>query len=447
MDTNCRYCATPLRQVFCDLGMAPFSNAFIKPGQADRTEPFYPLCTYVCHKCRLVQTQDFGRPEKIFDDNYAYYSSYSESWLAHSRRYCEAMTARFGLHGQSRVIEIASNDGYLLQYFKQRDIPVLGIEPAANVAKAAQAAGIETLINFFGTDTAAELAGNGVQADLLLGNNVLAHVPDINDFVKGLKILLKPQGVITMEFPHLARMMEKNQFDTIYHEHFSYFSFITVEKIFAKHGLALFDVEELPTHGGSLRIFVKHSEDKGKRVSIRVGKLRKYERASGLNRMETYACFAGRVREVKRALLQFLIKARRQGKSVVGYGAPAKGNTLLNYCGIRTDFLDYTVDASPHKQGCLLPGTRIPVYHPGKIRQTRPDYLLILPWNIKDEIISQMAYIKEWGGRFVIPIPRVEVIPAPPESAAALSDERIPGQAAVGIHKPHVLTRHAAARK
>lgn len=443
MDTNCRNCATPLKQVFCDLGMAPFSNAFIRPGQADQAEHFYPLCTYVCHKCRLVQTQDFGRPEKIFDDNYAYYSSYSESWLAHAKRYSEEMTARFGLNGKSRVIEIASNDGYLLQYFKQRDIPVLGIEPAANVAKVAQAAGIRTLLNFFGTATAAELAGNGMQADLLLGNNVLAHVPDINDFVAGLKILLKPQGVITMEFPHLARMMEKNQFDTIYHEHFSYFSFTTAEKIFAKHGLTLFDVEELPTHGGSLRIFAGHSDVRDVRVSSQVARLHKYERESGLNRMETYAHFDDRVRAVKHALLQFLIRARRQGKSVVGYGAPAKGNTLLNYCGIRTDFLDYTVDASPHKQGCLLPGTRIPVYHPDKIRQTKPDYLLVLPWNIRDEVISQMSYIREWGGQFVIPIPRIDIVSPSP----VVADARAHIKRTAGIHKPPAVARSVVVRK
>jgi len=441
MDTNCRYCGTTLKQVFCDLGMSPLSNAFIKPEQINRMEPFYPLRTYVCHECGLVQTHDFERPEKIFDDNYAYFSSYSESWLAHAKRYSEAMTARFGLNAHSQVIEVASNDGYLLQYFKERDIPVLGIEPAANVAKVAQAAGIKTLIQFFGADTAVELVNNGVQADLLLGNNVLAHVPDLNDFVKGLRILLKPQGVITMEFPHLAKLIEEIQFDTIYHEHFSYFSFITVEKIFAKHGLTLFDVEELPTHGGSLRIFAKHSADNSKPVSERVGQVKDYECELGLTKMEIYTHFAERVREVKYALLQFLIKTKRQGKSVAGYGAPAKGNTLLNYCGIRTDFLDYTVDRSPHKQGCLLPGTHIPVYHPDKIKETKPDYLLILPWNLKDEIARQMAYIKEWGGQFVVPIPTVEISTEPGIKSTTV----IPAQA--GSHKQQAVTRLSLAQK
>ncbi len=441
MDTYCRYCGTTLKQVFCDLGMAPLSNAFIKPEQLNRMEPYYPLRTYVCHECGLVQTQDFERPEKIFDDNYAYFSSYSEIWLAHAKRYSADMTARFGLNAHSQVIEVASNDGYLLQYFKQRGIPVLGIEPAANVAHVAQAAGIKTLIKFFGADTAAELANNGVQADLLSGNNVLAHVPDLNDFVAGLKILLKPQGVITMEFPHLAKLIEQVQFDTIYHEHFSYFSLITAEKIFAKHGLTLFDVEEWSTHGGSLRIFAKHSADSSKPVSERVGQIKEHERALGLTGMEIYARFAGRVREGKRALLQLLIKIKRQGKSVVGYGAPAKGNTLLNYCSIGADFLDYTVDASPHKQGCLLPGTHIPVYHPGKIKETKPDYVLILPWNLRDEIVRQMAHIREWGGQFMVPIPTVRILTEPGiKSATGIS-------ARAGSRKQRVENRLSLAQK
>ncbi len=408
-EAHCRYCRAPLTQSFVDLGSSPLSNAFIKPENFHCMEPFYPLHAYVCGTCFLVQLEEFESPARIFED-YVYFSSYSRSWLEHARSYVDAMTQRFRLGQHSQIVEIASNDGYLLQYFKARDIPLLGIEPAENVAKVAQAAGINTLVKFFGVQTAQALRAQGMRADLLLGNNVLAHVPDINDFVRGLKILLADSGVVTMEFPHLLQLMRHNQFDTIYHEHFSYLSLLTVEKIFEHHGLALFDVDELSTHGGSLRIYATHMEGKTHAVTERVARLRQQELAAGLDRMATYTAFGQQVRETKRALLDFLIRLKRENKSIVGYGAPAKGNTLLNYCGIRTDFIDYTVDLNPHKQGLLLPGTRIPVYAPELIKTTRPDYVLILPWNLKDEVTAQLAYIREWGGKFVIPIPRPEVI-------------------------------------
>ena len=406
---NCRFCGTPLKQTFCDLGMSPLSNAYLKPAQLQQMEPFYPLHAYVCEQCYLVQLQEFQSPENIFSD-YAYFSSYSDSWLKHAKAYTEYMIERLGFNSASQIVEIASNDGYLLQYFKAKNIPVLGVEPAQNVATVAQAAGIPTVTKFFGVNTATELANDGKAADLLLGNNVLAHVPDINDFVGGMKKLLKPNGVITMEFPHLLRLMEQNQFDTIYHEHFSYLSFTTVEKIFAKHGLILYDVAELTTHGGSLRIFARHTEDDTKPQTERVDNLRQLEKQTGLDDIKTYQVFAENVRETKRNILDFLIRTKQAGKTIVGYGAPAKGNTLLNYCGIRTDFIDYTVDRSPHKQGLFLPGTHIAIHHPDKIKQTKPDYVLILPWNLKDEIIEQMAYIREWGGQFVVQIPEICVI-------------------------------------
>jgi len=389
--------------------MSPVSNAFLTADQLNAMEPFYPLHAQVCAKCFLVQLQEFQSPQRIFQD-YAYFSSYSDSWLAHARSYAEQMIPRFGLDASSQVVEIASNDGYLLQYFKARDIPVLGVEPAANVARAAEAKGIPTVVRFFGTQTARELAGTGRHADLLVGNNVLAHVPDLNDFVAGLATLLKPSGIITMEFPHLLRLMEETQFDTIYHEHFSYFSFSVAERVFSHHGLTLFDVEEIPTHGGSLRIYARHAAHAGLATTDRIVELRRRETAAGLARIETYAGFGKRVEETKRALLEFLIGARRQGKRIVGYGAAAKGNTLLNYCGIREDFLDYVVDRNPHKQHRFLPGTHIPVMPPEKLRETRPDLLLILPWNLKAEIVEQMAHIRQWGGRFVVPVPRVEVL-------------------------------------
>src|SRR5882762_2005304 len=404
----CRFCKTRLQHTFVDLGMSPLCESYLSSTDLNQMEPFYPLHVYVCSNCFLVQLEAYVSPEHIFSD-YAYFSSYSDSWLAHAKTYTSQMTDRFSLDGTSLVVEVASNDGYLLQYFVQKGIPVLGIEPAANVASEAVKKGVTTLVKFFGTETARELVVAGKQADLLLGNNVLAQVPDLNDFVAGMKILLKPHGVITMEFPHLQRLMEENQFDTIYHEHFSYFSFLTAEKIFAAHGLTLFDVEELPTHGGSLRIYGRHKEDSSKPVSARVTDLRKREEAAGYARLATYSRFAEQVKETKRKLLEFLINAKRNGKKIAAYGAAAKGNTLLNYCAIRTDFLDYTVDRSPYKQGMFLPGTRIPVYSPDQIKRTQPDYLLILPWNLKDEIIQQNAYIRDWGGQFVVPIPEVTV--------------------------------------
>lgn len=371
-------------------------------------EAFYPLHVYVCDSCFLVQLQEYVSPEHIFTE-YAYFSSYADTWLKHAKAYVDLVTDRFHLDGQSQVVELASNDGYLLQYFVEKKIPALGVEPAANIAKVAIDKGVPTHVEFFGQDCARKLVQQGKQADLVVANNVLAHVPDLNDFVAGIKILLKPQGVATGEFQHLMRLMEANQFDTIYHEHFCYHSFITIEKIFAAHGMALFDVEELPTHGGSLRIYACHDDDSSKTVSERVIELRAREKADGFATLERYTNFEEQVRETKRKLLDFLIKTKRQGKTIAGYGAPGKGNTLLNYCGIRTDFLDYTVDRNPYKQGKFLPGTHIPIFHPDQIKQTKPDYVLILPWNFKDEIMAQMSFIREWGGQFVVPIPEVTV--------------------------------------
>jgi 2-polyprenyl-3-methyl-5-hydroxy-6-metoxy-1,4-benzoquinol methylase len=390
--------------------MSPLANSYVSSDKANAMEPFYPLHAYVCTRCWLVQLQMYETGEHIFSD-YAYFSSFSDSWLAHAKAYTEKMRSRFGLGSGSQVIEIASNDGYLLQYFMEVGIPVLGVEPARNVAEEAIKKGIPTVVKFFGEQTARELVAQGKTADLLLGNNVLAHVPGLNDFVKGMKVVLKPTGVITMEFPHLQKLVDECQFDTIYHEHFSYFSFITVEQVFAKHDITLFDVEELPTHGGSLRIYGRHSDDNTKPVGERVVALRERERRLGYAGLELYGSFAQKVMATKRDILEFMIKVKRDGKTVVGYGAPAKGNTLLNYCGVRSDMIDYTVDRSPHKQGHFLPGTRIPIYGPEKIRETKPDYLVILPWNLKDEIMSQMAHIRDWGGRFVVFIPEVKVIP------------------------------------
>ena len=371
-------------------------------------EPFYPLLTYVCSECHLVQLDEFVAPGDIFSE-YAYFSSYSDSWVEHARRYVEMISERFSLGGSSRVVEIASNDGYLLQHFVKKGIPCLGVEPAANIAEAALARGVESVVTFFGERTAMDIAKKYGHANLLLGNNVLAHVPKLNDFVSGLKALLASGGVITMEFPHLLRLMSENQFDTIYHEHFSYFSFMTVEQVFAHHGITLFDVEELPTHGGSLRIYGRHADDDSKPVGERVTQLRAKEQLAGLDRLDTYGGFSEQVKETKRKLLDFLIKAKRAGKSVVGYGAPGKGNTLLNYCGIRQDFLDYTVNRNPYKQGKFTPGTHIPIFGPEKIRETKPDYLLLLPWNLREEIMQQMGFIREWGGQFVVPIPETKV--------------------------------------
>ena len=407
---HCRFCGTPLRRTVVDLGMSPLCESYVSAEHLDRMEPFYPLHVWVCDACYLVQLEEYVSGEAIFTD-YAYFSSYSDSWLDHSRRYVDQMIELLGLTGRSRVVEVASNDGYLLQYFVARGVPVLGVEPAANVAKVAEEKGIPTLVKFFGRATARELVAEGRRADLILGNNVLAQVHDINDFVAGLQILLAPGGTVTIEFPHLERMVAENEFDTIYHEHFSYFSLYAAERIFAAHGLTLFDVEELPTHGGSLRIYARHGDEPARPRTRRLLALRDRELAGGVNTPLYYAAFEERVRETKRQLLEFLIRARREGKRVVGYGAPGKGNTLLNYCGIRTDFLEFTVDRSPHKQGKFLPGTHVPILHPDRLRDARPDYVLILPWNLKDEIAAQLAYVREWGGRLVVPIPETTVLP------------------------------------
>lgn len=409
---NCRFCAAELRHTFADLGTSPLCQSIIRPDQLQDMEPSYPLHAYVCHNCFLVQLQEFVAPQNIFSE-YAYFSSYSSSWVEHARRYTDMAAERFGLGPDSKVMEIASNDGYLLQHFLAKGIPVLGIDPAANVAAAAALKGIPTEIRFLGSASAEIIAGMHGQADLLLGNNVLAHVPDLNDFVAGMKRLLAPNGVITMEFPHLRQLMKGNQFDTIYHEHFSYFSFLAVEKIFASQGLTLFDVEELPTHGGSLRIYARHAGNAQLAVGDRVHAMLRTEVEEGFLSLDHYRGFSEQVKSTKRKLLAFLIDAKQCGKRIVGYGAPGKGNTLLNYCGIRTDFLDFTVDANPYKQNSYTPGTRIPILPPDSIRSTRPDYVLILPWNLRDEISHAAAFIAEWGGQFVVPIPEVEVFRAP----------------------------------
>jgi SAM-dependent methyltransferase len=409
MAATCRNCGEALRHTFVDLGMSPLANSYLKAAQLNQMEPFYPLHVRLCGACFLVQLEPVAKPEEIFSD-YAYFSSYSDSWLEHAKNYTDAVTRRFGLKGQSWVVEIASNDGYLLQYFVGKGIPVLGIEPARNVAEEAIRRGIPTDVRFFGNNTARNLTAGGKHADLIIGNNVLAHVPDLNDFVSGLKLLLAPAGVITLEFPHLMRLMEKNQFDTIYHEHLSYFSLIAVRHLFDRHGLTIFDVEELSTHGGSLRIYACHREEEQKRTGERVTDLLSREKTAGFKTVEPYLVFGEQVKRTKRKLLEFMIAAKEQGKSIVGYGAPAKGNTLLNYCGIRSDLLDYTVDRSPHKQEHFLPGTHIPIHGPEQIKETRPDYVLILPWNLKDEVMEQMQYIRDWGGRFVVPIPEVKVL-------------------------------------
>ncbi|MDX1419354.1 MAG: class I SAM-dependent methyltransferase [Rubricoccaceae bacterium] len=404
---RCRFCEAPLRYTFADLGSSPPCQNVVRPEDLGKGEVFYPLHAFVCERCFLVQLDACVAPEAIFSE-YAYFSSYATSWLEHARCYVEDVTARLGLDGGSRVVEIASNDGYLLQWFVAKGIPCLGVEPAANVARAAEAKGVPTRVAFFGAEEALRLVSEGLRADLLVGNNVLAHTPDLNGFVAGMKALLAPGGTVTMEFPHLLRLIGGAQFDTIYHEHYSYFSLLTVQRVFAAHGLTVFDVEELPTHGGSLRIWVCHDDDP-RPVRYAVEALEARERRCGLDRLETYAAFGERVKEAKRGLLRFLIEAHRAGAQVVGYGAPGKGNTLLNYCGIRTDLLRYTVDRNPYKQGTYLPGTRIPVYAPARIPETRPDYVLLLPWNLRDEIAEQMAGIRAWGGRFVVPIPEVEV--------------------------------------
>ena len=410
MMNRCRFCDQQLEYVFADLGASPLANAYLTVEQTHQMEPFFPLQAYVCERCFLVQLPVFQSSEEIFSD-YAYFSSYSDSWLQHAKKYAESMIKRFGFDVKSQVIEIASNDGYLLQYFKGKGIPVLGIEPARNVAEAAEKIGIPTRIEFFGENMAKKMAVEGTYADLLIGNNVLAHVPDLNDFIKGMKTILKAHGVITMEFPHLMRLIEENQFDTIYHEHFSYFSFSAVRRIFSHHGLKIFDVDELSTHGGSLRIYACHVEDQSKATGENVENLLKREAHDGFDDMKLYLTFNEKVKTTKRSILSFMNKSKNEGKSIAGYGAPAKGNTLLNYCGIRKDYIDYTVDRSPHKQGYFLPGTHIPIYHPDKIMETQPDYIIILPWNLKDEIMQQMAHIREWNGRFVTLIPEVRIYP------------------------------------
>jgi hypothetical protein len=405
---NCRFCLARLATTFVDLGMQPLSNAYVIADYADRMEPFYPLHARVCAECFLVQVPELQSPAAIFG-NYPYLSSMSDSWLAHCQHYAHAAVRRFGLTQSSLVVEVASNDGYLLRFFKDEQIPVFGIEPAANVAAIATAAGIPTLPRFFGTTLAQELAAQDIRADLLIGNNVLAHVPNLNDFVTGLSLLLAPHGVLTMEFPHLARLIEHNQFDTIYHEHFSYFSFGTVERVFHAHGLSLFDVDELSTHGGSLRVYACHASSQ-RSVTPRVRALLAAEEAQGLRIIGTYTHFAERARVAKRNILAFLIDCKRKGQQVVAYGAAAKGNTLRNYCGVRTDFIDYAADRSPLKQGKLMPGTHIPVVAPERIHETKPDWVLLLAWNIKDEISQQLAFVRNWGGQLVVPIPTVETL-------------------------------------
>jgi len=404
----CRFCSTGLRRTFVDLGLSPLCETYPAAADLNRGEMYYPLHVYVCEKCWLVQLEEYESPEQIFSD-YAYFASFSDSWLKHCERYCEAMRMRFGLGRQSLVVEVASNDGYLLQYFVEREIPVLGIEPAANVAKVAVEKGIPTLVRFFGTRLAEKLAAEGQCADLVLGNNVLAQVPDLNDFVEGLKIMLKPEGVLTLEFPHLLQLIQLNEFDTIYHEHFSYFSLLTTIKIMEAHGMTVFDVEELKSHGGSLRVYACRTGSKTHPIEPNVGKVLSDEARAGLDRVDGYESFALQVRETKFALMDFLLTAAKQGKKVAGYGAPGKSATLLHYCGIKKDLIEYTVDRSPYKQGRFLPGSRIPIYDPERIRETKPDYVVILPWNLKDEIMQQLQFIREWGGQFVVPIPKVAV--------------------------------------
>lgn len=408
----CRFCGTQLTDTFVDLGMSPLCETFLTAEQLNQMEPFYPLHTWVCSECFLVQLQEYVSPADIFSE-YAYFSSYSDAWLAHAKRYVDQMIAADGLGPDSLVVELASNDGYLLQYFVEAGVPVLGIEPAANVAEVARGKGVTSLVEFFDEDLAHRLVAEGRRADLIAANNVLAQVPDVNSFVAGMAVLLAPGGRVTIEFPHLLTLMNENQFDTIYHEHFSYFSLLSTERILGARGLRVFDVEELWSHGGSLRLHATHDNDQAPADSERLIDLRRREAEAGLDRIETYAVFAERVRETKRALLGFLIEARRAGKSVVGYGAPGKGNTLLNYCGVGTDFLDYTVDRNPYKHGRFLPGTHIPVHPPERLAETQPDYILILPWNLRDEIVNQLRYTREWGARCVVPIPTATVLDWP----------------------------------
>lgn len=406
---NCRFCGNRLKHTFVDLGATPLANSYLKSEDLDRAEPFYSLHVRVCEKCFLVQLPELERAENIFSD-YLYFSSYSETWLEHAKNYSAKMIERFDLNENSKVVEIASNDGYLLQYFKEKKIGVLGVEPAANVAEVAVSKGIPTIVKFFGAAAARELVENGERADLTAANNVLAHVPDINDFVEGFAVLLKPDGAATFEFPHLLNLIEKNQFDTIYHEHFSYLSLTTVEKIFDAHGLSIFDVEQLPTHGGSLRVFAQKTETGSRETGAAVEEIKNLETEKGLTDIERLTGYGERVKRTKRDLLAKLIEIKEHGKSIAAYGAAAKGNTLLNYCGVKTDFVEYVSDANPNKQNHFLPGTRIPIAAPEKIRETKPDYVLILPWNIADEVIEQNKFIREWGGKFIVPIPGVKIV-------------------------------------
>jgi SAM-dependent methyltransferase len=405
----CRFCAAPLRHTFVDLGMSPLCESYVPAERVNAMEPFYPLHAKICESCLLVQLEAFVTADHIFSE-YAYFSSYSDSWVEHARNYVEMAVERFELGPDSLVMEVASNDGYLLRHVVDRGIPALGIEPAANVAEVARELGIETIVRFFGRETADELVAEGRRADLVAANNVMAHVPDLNDFVAGFYTVLKPDGVVTVEVPHLLRLVEENQFDTIYHEHFQYFSFLSAQKVFAAHGLEVFDVDELKSHGGSLRYYAQRADTGTRPVEQRVHDLVARERALGFDTLEGHLAFTAQVEETKWSLLEFLIAKRREGKRIAGYGAPGKGNTLLNYCGIRTDLLDYTVDRNPYKQGQFLPGTHIPILHPDVLEQDRPDYILILPWNLKQEIVAQLEYAREWGAKFIVPIPEVEVL-------------------------------------
>jgi len=402
---KCRFCQSELKHVFIDLLNSPASNSFLTPEQLDEPEHYYPLKVYTCHSCFLVQIEEYKKSDSIFDSSYVYFSSYSRSWLQHASNYVDMVTERFKLNNKSQVVEIASNDGYLLQYFLTKNIPVLGIEPTSNTAEVAVAKGIHTIVDFFGVRLAGELVSKNIRADLLLGNNVLAHVPDIVDFTKGLKILLSDRGVVTMEFPHLVQLIENNQFDTIYHEHFSYLSLTAVNRIFEFAGLTIFDVEEIPTHGGSLRIYAKHHQDDSKEVSRNVAKLLAAEMHKGLTDPGYYKGFQQRALKIKLDVVDFLVRQKRDGKSVGGYGAAAKGNTLLNYCGIKSDLIDFVVDANPHKQNKFLPGSHVPVVNEDYLKEKQPDYIMIFPWNIQDEIKTQLAYIRNWGGKFATAIP------------------------------------------
>lgn len=408
--SKCRFCQSSLTETFADLGMSPISNEFIAEDRHNAAEVFYPLHAYVCSSCTLVQLVDYEKADVLFGDDYAYFSSFSASWLEHAKNYADETIKREALGPESMVVEVASNDGYLLKNFKAAGIPVLGVEPTSNTAAAAlENHGIESEVAFFGRETAQRLRDRGMAADVMAANNVLAHVPDINDFVAGYAILLKSGGVANFEFPHLLRMMEQVQFDTIYHEHFSYLSFTVVTKIFAAHGLRVYDVDELPTHGGSLRIYVAHAGNDSRPDTPRVARMLALEEASGLNDLSTYREFAKAALNTKISTLRFFIECKEQGKSIAGYGAPAKGNTLLNYCGVKPDMLPFTVDRNPHKIGMRLPGSHIPIYDPSAITEAKPDYVLILPWNLRDEVMEQMAHIREWGGRFVTSVPSVRI--------------------------------------